>query len=104
MSEQYARIFEIPMRDADLQSHQYSTLTREWTNTHADLFKASRKRDKILLLLIVLQFICLSVAVASIIHFYGKTFLIFQLEDKLNFRLSSHHFIPSDLKIQYMFL
>ncbi|VDI32895.1 Hypothetical predicted protein [Mytilus galloprovincialis] len=70
MSEQYARIFEIPMRDADLQSHQYSTLTREWTNTHADLFKASRKRDKILLLLIVLQFICLSVAVASIIHFY----------------------------------
>ncbi|XP_063438722.1 collectin-11-like [Mytilus trossulus] len=70
MGEQHGSIFEIPMNNQDSQTHAYSTLTTEWTKKTADLFRASRNRDKILLLLIVLQFICLSVAVASIVHFY----------------------------------
>ncbi|CAC5386976.1 unnamed protein product [Mytilus coruscus] len=66
-------VYEQRIEDQNAANQEYSIPTNVWNNKLADLYKASRKRDKLFVLLVVMQLICLSVAVAFIVmHFNGE--------------------------------
>ncbi|VDI41796.1 Hypothetical predicted protein [Mytilus galloprovincialis] len=66
-------VYDIPMECENTSIHEYSTLTKVWNDKHAEMCKSSRTRDRIMIAVIVMQIICLSVAITSIImHFNGK--------------------------------
>lgn len=73
-------VYDIPMECENTSIHEYSTLTKVWNDKHAEMCKSSRIRDRIMIAVIVMQIICLSVAITSIImHFNGKHVLILNL-------------------------
>lgn len=73
MDELVENVYDQPMKDHNASNNDYSTLTEAWNSKHGELYKASMKRDRLMIFLIVMQLICLSVAVASIVmYFSGK--------------------------------
>ncbi|XP_063436765.1 collectin-12-like [Mytilus trossulus] len=65
-------VYDLPMED---QTRVYSVLTKLLNDKHGEICKSIRKRDKLMIVLIVMQLICLSVTAAFIVmHFNGKTF------------------------------
>ncbi|XP_052084102.1 perlucin-like protein [Mytilus californianus] len=60
------------MEDLNASNHEYSIPINVWNDKLTDLYKASRTRDKLFVVMTVMQLICLSVAVAFIVmHFNG---------------------------------
>ncbi|XP_063408342.1 collectin-12-like [Mytilus trossulus] len=67
-------VYDIPMEYENTSIHEYSTFTKLWNNKHAEICKSSRIRDRIMIAVIVMQIVCLAVAITSIImHFNGRS-------------------------------
>ncbi|VDI17215.1 Hypothetical predicted protein, partial [Mytilus galloprovincialis] len=71
MDELVENVYDQPMKDHNASNNDYSTLTEAWNSKHGELYKASMKRDRLMIFLIVMQLICLSVAVASIVMYFS---------------------------------
>ncbi|CAG2225169.1 unnamed protein product [Mytilus edulis] len=71
MNERVENVYDQPMKDHNASNNDYSTLTEAWNSKHGELYKASMKRDRLMIFLIVMQLICLSVAVASIVMYFS---------------------------------
>ncbi|CAC5386975.1 unnamed protein product [Mytilus coruscus] len=70
MGDQVDNVYELPMEGLNTSNHEYSIPINVWNDKLTDLYEASRTRDKLFVLLTVIQLICLSLAVAFIVlHF-----------------------------------
>ncbi|VDI05646.1 Hypothetical predicted protein, partial [Mytilus galloprovincialis] len=70
MGEPVENVYDLPMED-NASNHDFNTFTEAWNSKHGELYKASMKRDRLMIFLIVMQLICLSVAVASIVMYFS---------------------------------
>ncbi|CAC5386979.1 unnamed protein product [Mytilus coruscus] len=67
MGDQVDNVYELPMDYLNTSNHEYSIPTNVWNDELTDLYKASRTRDKLFVVMTVMQLICTSVAVVFIV-------------------------------------